>query len=110
MNGFWSLTLYNEHHFFAPNDLKRYSIGTKNRKMKYNVDGSLTIYVQTDPPGRRLIFANSLSPQKEATFPSISALTGRRSEFLTVSGHLQQCNGHSGRCLPRTAAPAGLTA
>ena len=31
VNGFWSLTLYNEHHFFAPNDLKRYSLGTKNK-------------------------------------------------------------------------------
>jgi uncharacterized protein DUF1214 len=30
VNGFWSLTLYNEHHFFAKNDLKRYSLGTKN--------------------------------------------------------------------------------
>jgi Protein of unknown function (DUF1214) len=33
VNGFWSLTLYNEHHFFAKNDLKRYSLGTKNRDL-----------------------------------------------------------------------------
>ncbi len=50
VNGFWSLTLYNEHHFFEPNDLKRYSVGTKNRRMKYNDDGSLTVYVQSDAP------------------------------------------------------------
>lgn len=50
VNGFWSLTLYNEHHFFAPNDLKRYSLGTKNKGLKYGPDGSLTIYVQADPP------------------------------------------------------------
>ena len=31
VNGFWSLTLYNEHHFFAPNEIKRYSLGTKNK-------------------------------------------------------------------------------
>jgi hypothetical protein len=30
--------------------LKRYSIGTKNKALKYNPDGSLTIYVQADPP------------------------------------------------------------
>jgi hypothetical protein len=48
--GFWSLTLYNEHHFFAPNDLKRYSLGTKNKTLKANADGSLTVYVQADPP------------------------------------------------------------
>jgi hypothetical protein len=50
VNGFWSLTLYNEHHFFAPNELKRYSVGTKNKTLKPNADGSLTIHVQADPP------------------------------------------------------------
>ena len=50
VNGFWSLTLYNEHHFFAPNEMKRFSLGTKNKNLKYNSDGSLTLYVQADPP------------------------------------------------------------
>lgn len=50
VNGFWSLTLYNEHHFFAPNEIKRYSVGTKNKALKYNPDGSLTIYVQSEAP------------------------------------------------------------
>lgn len=50
VKGFWSLTLYNEHHFFAPNELRRYSLGTKNKGLKANADGSLTIYVQADPP------------------------------------------------------------
>jgi len=49
-NGFWSLTLYNEHHFFAPNELKRYSLGTKNKTLRYNPDGSLTLYVQAEAP------------------------------------------------------------
>lgn len=53
VNGFWSLTLYNEHHFFAPNDLKRYSLGTKNKALKYNPDGSLTFYVQAEAPAGR---------------------------------------------------------
>lgn len=50
VEGFWSLTLYDEKHFFVPNDLKRYSLGTKNKGLKYNTDGSLTIYVQSSPP------------------------------------------------------------
>lgn len=50
VRGFWSLTLYNERHFFFPNDLKRYSLGTKNKDLKTGADGSLTIYVQPDPP------------------------------------------------------------
>ena len=50
VHGFWSLTLYNEHHFFIPNEINRYSLGTKNSALKYNKNGSLTIYVQADAP------------------------------------------------------------
>ena len=50
-DGFWSLTLYNEAHFFAPNVLNRFSLGTKNKSLKTNSDGSLTIYVQASSPG-----------------------------------------------------------
>lgn len=54
VNGFWSLTLYNEHHFFEPNEIDRYSVGTKNKAMKYNDDGSLTIHVQSERPDKTL--------------------------------------------------------
>jgi len=67
VNGFWSLTLYNAHHFFAPNELKRYSIGTKNKELAYNPDGSLTIYVQADPPAQSLR-SNWLPAPKDANF------------------------------------------
>ncbi|PTT02109.1 DUF1254 domain-containing protein [Flavobacterium hibernum] len=50
VKGFWSLTLYDEHHFFSPNAIKRYSVGTKNKDLKYNTDGSLTLYVQNSEP------------------------------------------------------------
>jgi hypothetical protein len=50
VKGFWSLTLYNEHHFFSPNEMKRYSVGTKNKTLVTAPDGSLTIYVQAAPP------------------------------------------------------------
>jgi hypothetical protein len=53
VNGFWSLTLYNEHHFFSPNEIKRYSLGTKNKSLRYNADGALTLYVRADPPAQR---------------------------------------------------------
>jgi hypothetical protein len=48
--GFWSLTLYNDAHGFHPNNLNRYSIGTKSRQLQYNADGSLTIIVQAAAP------------------------------------------------------------
>ncbi|MFI5657934.1 DUF1214 domain-containing protein [Streptomyces sp. NPDC051684] len=50
VNGFWSLTLYNPEHFFAPNALGRYSIGTKSKDLTYASDGSLTIHIQHERP------------------------------------------------------------
>ena len=35
VEGFWSLTMYDPEHFFAPNALKRYALGTKNKTVKY---------------------------------------------------------------------------
>jgi hypothetical protein len=35
--------------YFAPNEIKRYSLGTRNQDLKFNEDGSLTIYVQSSP-------------------------------------------------------------
>lgn len=51
VSGFWSLTLYNPEHFFAPNDLGRYSLGTKNRTLRYEPDGSLIFRIQHESPG-----------------------------------------------------------
>ena len=52
VNGFWSLTLYNDKHLFNPNPLNRYSLGTKNKNLKRNADGSLTLYVGAASPGQ----------------------------------------------------------
>jgi len=51
VKGFWSLTLYDQYHFFYPNPLSRYSLGTKNKTLKYNTDGSLTLYAGAKSPG-----------------------------------------------------------
>ena len=52
VKGFWSLTMYNPQHFFYPNALKRYALGTKNKSLQYNPDGSLTIYLGNKSPGK----------------------------------------------------------
>jgi len=51
VNGFWSITVYNKEHLFEPNALNRFSLGTKNKSLKYNPDGSLTFYFQNTSPG-----------------------------------------------------------
>jgi hypothetical protein len=53
VKGFWSLTMYDPQHYFAPNSLKRYALGTKNNNtLKTNADGSLTIYLGNKSPGK----------------------------------------------------------
>jgi hypothetical protein len=82
VKGFWSLTLYNQHHFFSPNEINRYSLGTKNKTLITAPDGSLTIYVQSTPPeGDKR--ANWLPAPKEnfvlyvrAYWPEEAALNG----------------------------------
>jgi hypothetical protein len=51
VKGFWSMTLYNAEHFYNVNPLKRYSLGTKNKNLKLNADGSLTLYAGAKSPG-----------------------------------------------------------
>jgi hypothetical protein len=50
VKGFWSLTVYNPEHVFAPNAISRFALGTKNKSLKYDSDGSLTIYLGTKSP------------------------------------------------------------
>ena len=64
VHGFWSLSIYNEHHFFVANSINRFSVGTKNKDLKSAKDGSLTIYVQADPPSDRAQRANWLPAPK----------------------------------------------
>lgn len=55
VHGFWSLTLYDDYHFFYPNILNRYSLGTKNLgansqpKLQLNPDGSLSLFAGAHP-------------------------------------------------------------
>jgi len=66
VKGFWSLTLYNDVHMFNPNALQRYSLGTKNKTLKYNADGSLTLYTGAKSPGATK--ESNWLPAPEGTF------------------------------------------
>lgn len=52
VKGFWSLNLYNAQHFFHLNPWERYSLGTKTKNLKFNPDGSLTLYAGAQSPGK----------------------------------------------------------
>ena len=51
VDGFWSLTMYDAEYFFADNPLNRYTLSARN-KLQANDDGSVTLYVQQDSPGK----------------------------------------------------------
>ncbi len=50
VNGFWSLTMYDEQFFFTPNRLNRFAVSPRS-DLVYNADGSLDLYVQNESPG-----------------------------------------------------------
>ena len=83
VNGFWSLTLYNKEHLFEPNALNRYSLGTKSNSLKFNPDGSLTLYYQHQSPGQEKESNWVPAPEDEfslyirAYWPKAEILEGR---------------------------------
>jgi hypothetical protein len=53
VDGFWSLTMYDAGYFFVENGLNRYTLSARN-KLKENDDGSVTLYLQNESPGKEL--------------------------------------------------------
>ncbi|WP_437190809.1 DUF1254 domain-containing protein [Planctomicrobium sp. SH527] len=53
VNGFWSITMYeiDQGWWFVPNSLNKFTVGPRNQ-LKYNDDGSLTLYFQNESPGK----------------------------------------------------------
>jgi len=51
VKAFWSITVYNEKQAFIQNPINRYAIGDRD-KLKPDPDGSLTLYVQKESPGK----------------------------------------------------------
>jgi hypothetical protein len=103
VKGFWSLTLYNEHHFFNPNDLKRYSLGTKNKTLKENDDGSLTLVISAKSPGGDK--ANNWLPAPEGDFSLY--LRSYWPEAAILDGSWTPPNVVKGESLQPTGSPTG---
>jgi len=53
INGFWSITMYeiDQGWWFVPNALNKFTVSPRNA-LKYNDDGSLTLYFQNESPGK----------------------------------------------------------
>jgi hypothetical protein len=53
VNGFWSITMYEIDNgwWFVPNALNKFTVSPRNN-LKYNADGSVTLYFQNESPGK----------------------------------------------------------
>ncbi len=53
VNAFWSITMYmiDQGWWFVPNALNKFTVSPRD-KLVYNADGSLTLYFQTESPGK----------------------------------------------------------
>lgn len=53
VNGFWSITMYEIDNgwWFVPNALNKFTVSERDN-LKYNPDGSLTLYFQNESPGK----------------------------------------------------------
>ncbi len=50
---FWSITMYDANYFFVPNSLDRYTLSSRT-KFQTNKDGSVSLYLQHNSPGKEL--------------------------------------------------------
>ena len=52
VSGFWSITMYmiDQGWWFVPNRLNKFTVSPRNN-LKYNPDGTLTLYFQNESPG-----------------------------------------------------------
>jgi hypothetical protein len=51
VHAFWSITLYDDQQALVPNPIGRYALGDRDR-LTFAPDGSLTLFVQNEPPDR----------------------------------------------------------
>jgi len=60
---FWSVTVYNlPGHFLVANPINRYAIGSHSPQLKRGPDGSITLYVQRNPPAQAELTAVERKP------------------------------------------------
>lgn len=70
VKAFWSLTMYDADRFYlVANPIGRYSIGDRTPGLVYGDDGSLTLYLQHDPPSEEHV--SNWLPAPEGTFRPI---------------------------------------
>jgi hypothetical protein len=68
VHGFWSLTLYDSQYSLVPNDINRFSVGTKSHDLTRHADGSVTVLIQAEPPTDPAWSSNWLPAPRDEDF------------------------------------------
>lgn len=50
VDAFWSVTMFNSKRALVENPIRRYAIGSRTEGLKYNADGSLDLFIQSEAP------------------------------------------------------------
>ena len=95
-NNFWSLTMYDKDGYLVENPIKRQSISDRS-KAKLGDDGSLTIYLQADSPGKDKE-DNWLPCPKGGPFKLYLRLYGPKKEVLDGKWNPPRWSGSSDPC------------
>lgn len=92
VNAFWSLTLYGMDANLVGSTLNRYSIGDRSQGLKYNNDGSLTLYIQHQSPGKEN--EGNWLPAPDDNFTLTFRAYGPKSELFTGKWVVPQLSTH----------------
>jgi hypothetical protein len=89
VNGFWSITMYEIDNgwWFVPNELNKFTVSARN-DLKYNDDGSLTLYFQNESPGKDKE-ANWLPAPKGAFLPMLRMYWPKETDPSIIDGTWQ---------------------
>ncbi len=103
VKAFWSITMYNEKQAFIQNPISRYAIGDRDQ-LKFDPDGSLTLYFQKDSPGKDK--ESNWLPTPEGLVQSVHApvLAGAR-PLSTAPG---SASGRAGEAVARASTTASV--
>lgn len=86
---FWSFTMYDlPNRFLVENSINRYSIGSQTQSLKKDKDGSITIYFQTESPGKDR--EGNWLPTPEGPFYTVLRIYGPDDNVLNGTYFLPQ--------------------
>jgi hypothetical protein len=71
VNGFWSITMYDDKYYFYPNSLNKQTVSPRN-DLKYNDDGSLNLYFSRTQPAN--VPESNWLPAPDAAFVLVMRL------------------------------------